>query len=373
MLLGSLVVGLLYWGILRLYYQGWERCEPFVSDVNYKKKVAVVIPARDEAENIGACLKSILQNEYPSEALEIIVINDHSSDDTAQIAGAFPQVRVLDLEKFSAEFPKEGGFKKFGIEKAIQHCEAEIILQTDADCIVQKNWIQTAVNFLETTGNVAFTGIVHFDNGNTLQRFQALDLAGMMQVTAAGYTWQIAEMGNGANMGFYKQAFVDVDGFEGVRTYASGDDVFLLQKLNDRWPEKVGYLKNNNQAVSTAAPATWRAFWRQRLRWATKNGSYKKNWIPIILAYIFFYCNVLLFALVFAPVFPVLLPIFLTLFLMKTLGDYLFLRNACRYFSKMELLQGYLLSQVFHTFYIFWVGWKSIFVKEYQWKNRTVR
>lgn len=51
-------------------------------------KVAIIVPARDESLNIGPCLRSLLAQQYPAERLRIIVVNDDSSDDTAQIVAA---------------------------------------------------------------------------------------------------------------------------------------------------------------------------------------------------------------------------------------------------------------------------------------------
>src|SRR6185437_15711505 len=61
-------------------------------------RVTVIVPARNEARNIGACLQSILDSQYPQ--LEVIAVNDHSSDDTAliarDIASTHPRLIVLD-------------------------------------------------------------------------------------------------------------------------------------------------------------------------------------------------------------------------------------------------------------------------------------
>ena len=104
----------------------------------------VIIPARNEAANIKACVDSILNQDYPTDAFEIIVIDDFSEDDTAFIVEALHQQHAnVHLLKLADYFkPHElTAFKKKAIEKAVSHAKGDWIITTDADCKVPTHWL----------------------------------------------------------------------------------------------------------------------------------------------------------------------------------------------------------------------------------------
>jgi glycosyltransferase involved in cell wall biosynthesis len=135
------------YALLLLAYRYWfSKLKPFESTQTHTEftRFTVVIPARNEAANIKACLDSILAQDYPKEHFEVIVIDDFSEDDTAFIVKAFghdfPNVCLLSL----ADYFKPGemnSFKKKAIEKAVSQANGQWIVTTDADCIIPKQWL----------------------------------------------------------------------------------------------------------------------------------------------------------------------------------------------------------------------------------------
>ncbi len=376
----GLFSGVIYSIIVGGYYFYWKKIPLFVYSEKHNytpQKAAIIIPARNEENNIEKCINSILQNEIlPNITVEIIVIDDHSTDKTPQVLASFgPSVTVLQLKEYIEKnnLQNLNSYKKTGIEWAVRHSQADIILMTDADCIVPTDWIRNTVQYFELhTNTQCLAGAVNFTfNQQIITQFQALDFCGMMGVTGAGIISGLSEIGNGANLAFRKSAFDAVNGYAGVKKYASGDDVFLIQKIATQFQKGVSFLKIKNHSVKTTPMYDFSSFWQQRLRWATKNNAYEKPYIPIILGYIFIFCNAIIICLLSTLFCPCLGVAGLIMLSLKYITDRLFLAKMSHFFNQPSLMKKYFLIQCFHIFYIVRIGWESLFKKEYQWKGRT--
>lgn len=280
---------------------GWEIPPAFAPQT----RVSVLIPARNEALHIARCLESVLNQTYPASLFEVIVLDDHSEDDTfhivEEISRRQPQVKILRL----ADFVKSGetqSFKKKALEIGIGQASGELIVTTDADCIAPPEWLMLLVSLFEKNNPVFIAAPLGFHKGkNLLQRFQSLDMLGMMAVTGAGIHHRLNYLCNGANLAYPKVVFQQVNGFEGIDKLASGDDMLLLQKIAGRYPERIEFLKNRRATVLTTAMPDVRSFFSQRLRWASKSASYSDRRVTLILGLVFFlllgyYCELPFFS-----------------------------------------------------------------------------
>jgi len=181
-------------------------------------------------------------------------------------------------------------------------------------------------------------------------------------------------MCNGANLAYAKAAFAEVNGFEGIDYLATGDDILLMQKIAARHPDKIGFLKNKNATVYTAAKPTIASFVSQRVRWASKSTDYKEWAVTFILGMVFFYCWSIVISLATVPWWGrKALFLFIGLLAVKALADYFFLSMMARFFEKGELMKSYVPSQFLHIIYIVVVGVLGNVVKRYEWKGRRVR
>ena len=331
----------------------------------------VIIPARNEAANIKACVDSILNQDYPSAAFEIIVIDDFSEDDTAFIVQAlsqqYPQVRLIQL----ADHCKEGetlAYKKKAIEIAVSEAKGDWIMTTDADCIVPKKWlllynayihqhqpcfVAAPVMFIKTTG--------------ILNQFQVLDFLALQGITAAAVGAGKHSMSNGANLGFEKTAFIAVGGYQGVDHIASGDDMFLMHKMKQTLHKPVGYLFHTDAIVLTAAMDTWKGFIMQRIRWASKARYYDDRSITMVLTLVYFFnlsfiCLALLgswSSLIIALAFKIFFELF-------------FLDPVAKFFKMQPELKYFVLYQPIHIVYNIAAGLVGQ-LKTYSWKGRKVK
>jgi glycosyltransferase involved in cell wall biosynthesis len=208
-------------------------------------KATVIIPARNEAANIGRCLDSLLEQTLPKHQFEIIVVDDGSSDNTTSIVMSYAEkgVKLLQLSN-------EIGGKKAALSKGIAAATHPIIITTDADCTYPKNWLNTLLNFRSEHDAVFVAAPVKYTKEtNFLERFQSLDFLALQGITIAAVSKQLFNMCNGANLLYTKEAFEKVNGFEGIDKIPTGDDMLLMEKIDAAYPGKVKYCFSQDAIV----------------------------------------------------------------------------------------------------------------------------
>ena len=346
-------------------------------------KLTVIIPARNEAANIENCINSILANNYPAHLLEIIVVDDHSDDETARLVKkyALQNVQLILLKDFVTD--RLNSYKKKAIEVAVSKASGTLIVTTDADCIVPLFWLQTIANFYEETNAQFIAAPVAINCGSLfIEIFQALDFMTLQGITAAVVHKKQMTMCNGANMAYQRTAFYEVSGFAGIDNIASGDDMLLMHKIYKKYPDKVLYLHAQEVIVQTAPVKTIKEFLNQRIRWASKADKYDDKRILPVLVVVYSF-NLILFLLPFIALvnnegFSIAtyqLSTFITwaiLFLGKTIVELFFLYPVAKFFNKEKLLWSFPIMQPFHILYTLIAGWLGKF-GSYVWKERVVK
>ncbi len=366
---------LLAYGILmQLYYHWWKQA-PLFSTTGIEawtpdKKITVIIPARNEAANIGNCLQSLLHQNYPTQLLEIIVVDDQSTDETAEIVQSYQHasIRLIQADSSATTAPK-----KRAISTAINIATSELIVTTDADCTAGPDWIKTIAYYHQHTDTVFIAAPVKMkDTGTLLSTFQTLDFLTMQGITAASAYKQFHQMCNGANLAYEKTAFEKVKGFSGIDTIASGDDMLLMDKISRVFPERVGFLKTTGAIVETAPAISWNEFLQQRIRWASKATHYKDRAIFMVLLLVYL-TNLFLLGVALSSIWhPEMLLYFLLLCVIKFLVEFPFVQSVAKFFRQSSLLVYLLMLQPLHIFYIVVSGFLGQ-VKTYEWKGRKLR
>ena len=265
--------------------------------------------------------------------------------------------------------------KKAALSLAIAKSKGEIIVTTDADCLVRKNWLRVISYAYDTQHIKLATAPVVFTPGsNVVENYQVLDLAGMMAVTASGIFNKTYYLANGANMSFTREVFDELNGFEGNEQYASGDDMFLIHKLAKENPDAVSFLKTTAGTVTPQSESTFKNLLQQRKRWATKSKAYSDRSLQILLVFIFMF-NLLIVANVLLSFWlgEILFFIALLMLLFKFTMDYLFLKNMTSYFDRRKSMKAFFPASLLSIFIILYSGWVSIFSKTYVWKGRKTQ
>jgi cellulose synthase/poly-beta-1,6-N-acetylglucosamine synthase-like glycosyltransferase len=335
--------------------------------------VSVVIPARNEAKTLARCLDSVLGQTYPPQAFEVIVVNDHSTDATAAIAyimaQRFPErIRLIDL---AVEGPTVA-YKKAALTAGVKAARGEIILQTDADCEVPDTWIDCMISHLgPRTGLVAGPVLLTHD-GHWLQRLQTLELMGLVVLGGGSMAARHPNLANGANLGYRKEVFWEVNGFEGVDGVASGDDELLLQKIHRLGKYELRFVRCRSALVRTPAQATWPDLKAQRLRWVSKARYYLNRWPNVIqaISYLAFLGLPTLGVMGFWE--PEAAVLAWQLLMLKLIVDLLLMYQAGSFFCNLPLLRWLPLLEILYIPYVLWVGLAGNLIKHYRWKDRIV-
>lgn len=374
----ALLLSLAYCFVIRLYVKGWSELPVFNVPEGFtpNTSISILIPARNEEQNIESCIQSILNQKYPPALFEIIIIDDHSTDQTvARIQTIADQrIKLLSLSDHINE--KEGkSFKKKAIELGIAKAQGQLILNTDADCIVQDSWLlHFAAMYQEKQVRFIAAPVNFHQEQSTFEYFQSLDFMGMMAVSGAGIQLNLMNMCNGANLAYERKTFFEVDGFKGIDNLASGDDILLMQKIAKRFPQEIAYLKNIKATTYTKAISDLSGFIQQRIRWATKSGAYPEPGAIIMLAIVFLFCINILLGFFLIPLLGILLLIPLILQIgIKIIADYIFLGKMAKFFNRSDAMRFFLPAQFMHILYIAFIGSLSNVKKTYTWKGRKTK
>ena len=360
---------IIYSLLIIYYWLIWKSIPAYTATISSPQtSISVIIAARNEEDNIGHLLEALQKQTYPAELFEVLVVDDHSTDRTADIVQRFPSVNLLSLKEDNIN-----SYKKKAIEKGIAAATGEMIVTTDADCLPSPNWLQTIAAFKEEKQSVFIAAPVVIDcNSSVLQVFQAMDFMTLQGITGATVYKKRMSMCNGANLAYERNAFTEVNGFTGVDHIASGDDMLLMHKIWKRYPDKVHYLKSKEAIVSTIPMKTWKAFFNQRIRWASKAKNYDDKRILAVLLLVYLF-NLFFLGLAVAGFFNSYYWLYLAgLVAAKTIVELPFVISLAGFFNKRWMIKLFFLFQPLHILYTIISGLFGQLGK-YEWKGRKVK
>lgn len=359
------IVFLIYILFIGQLIYGFNRMKRFSrKEFTPKTSFSIVVPFRNEKENLPNLLHSISLLNYPKELVEIILVDDDSED----------EFRIQNLE-FSIQMVKNirksNSPKKDAIETAIQIAKNDWIITTDADCLVQKNWLTAFDQYIqENEVKMVASGVCYVPKSGFLSAFQNLDFLSLQGATIGSFVINQPFICNGANFAYSKAFFKELNGFQGNETIASGDDVFLLQKAVSYTPKKVGFLLAKESIVATKPVDTWTELFQQRVRWASKSTGYSSVYGKL-LAIVVFSGN-LVWIMSFLLWLTSILDqnIFMFFVALKFLIDFILIYKTANFFESK--LQYVLASSLLYPFFSVSVAVYSLFGK-YNWKGRNFK
>jgi cellulose synthase/poly-beta-1,6-N-acetylglucosamine synthase-like glycosyltransferase len=370
-LLTFIIVSAVYFMLILIYTIGWERTQYFLAETPLPRtKISVVIAARNEEKNIGACLSSITNQNYPKDLFEVIVVDDYSEDETVNIAAKFENCKVIKLQNDSESTLQS--YKKFALTRGIESASGKLIVVADADCVAKNNWLTTVASFFEAQNAKMIIMPVRFENENSLlNTFQQMDLSGLIGITAGSLFWNFPVMANGGNMAFEKKAFEAVRGFLGNENIPGGDDIFLLLKIKKQFPGSVNFLKSDQAIVTTKAADAFNDFFNQRIRWLSKSGKFGDWKITAVLVLSYLFNLFLVFGFILSIIFnsEVLLFTAITILLIKWTTEFMLVKKASDFLNHTFTVQRFIFSNLVHQWYVIVFGVLSL-IKKYTWKGR---
>ncbi|HHC78871.1 MAG TPA: glycosyltransferase [Flavobacteriia bacterium] len=366
----SVVILILYCVLIVAFIIGFDKVEHFhLKTIRPKTTFSVVIPFRDEAEQLPGLLDSLSKLNYPKGLFEIVFVDDDSEDNSVKIIEKY-------FDKLSIPFKvvknnrKTNSPKKDAVETAVNQAHFDWILTTDADCTVAENWLLAFDTFIQQHKPALIAAPVTFKSVSSLfEKFQLIDLWSLQGATIGGFGIKRPFLCNGANLCYKKQSFLAIHGFEGNEHIASGDDIFLLEKMAMHYPDKVHFLKIDKAIITTHAETTLKKLISQRIRWAAKATSYKNAFSKLVSLAVFG-MNLLFLLLLLGSIFRFISwQFFILFFTIKFCIDGILLYKTALFFKQQHILKHYLWSSFVYPIFIIFIALAS-FGFGYSWKGR---
>lgn len=368
----SFLLTILYAGLLLFLKKGWQCLPNFIFKAKLPQtKVSILIAARNEADQIHLTIEDILAQTYPADLFELIIVDDHSTDHTAQIINNYKNrgVKLIRLN----ESESLNSYKKKAIAEAIKISSGELIITTDADCRMKKDWLSTIVNYYEQNNfKLISSPVAYFEENNHFEKLQTLEFSFLIGLGAAGIGNKMPSTCNGANLAYRKDIFIELGGFKGIDDLASGDDELFLHKVAAAYPDGIGFCKSFDAIVFTHAKENLKEFIQQRKRWASKSVKYKDKRI-IALAVAIWLFNISLIINVVWGLFNIFMfKLVLIQFLIKALAELFFLKSVMNFSKRTNILAYLPALTIIHVIYFIYIGIAGNSGK-YQWKDRMVK
>ncbi len=355
------VIFVVYFLVLIVLLVGWKKAarHPPLGRGGKESLISVIVAVRNEERVIERLLYSLSGQDYHN--FEIIVVNDHSEDDTlgAIARSGVKNVRVID---------NLGTGKKDAITAGVRAAKGSIVAMTDADCTVVPGWLKEIREaFRDPRAIFVFGGVRMEGAGSFFDVIQGVEFASLVGVGAATASLGAPTMCNGANLAFRKKAFSDVRGYVGNSNIPSGDDEFLMRKIQVQYPDSIRFLYAKDALVTTIPQPDVRGFLHQRIRWASKwrhNSSLQTRVAAVA---------VVLFQLTFVANWVCLLTseVLQSLFLLslKMIFEAAFLLQVCRFLNVRWKWKVFFALQILYPLYVTWIATAS-FIRPFVWKDR---
>ncbi len=328
-------------------------------------RVSIIVAARNEEANIGTCLASLAELDYPAELLEILVIDDQSEDATSGIIADW-QSRMPTLVPLRTEgIVHNLRGKANAVAQAVERTHGEIILTTDADCVVPRAWVRETV--------ALFTPEVGCVCGFTLQKVsgafsgtQSVDWAYLLTIAAAGVGWGLPLSAVGNNMAFRRRAYDDVGGYAGVG-FSVTEDFALFKAIGYTTDWKIRYpVAEATLAWSEPCP-TAADLYRQKKRWG--RGGLDIHPVGFAIMSVGFLMNALLLV---GPFLGLSLPVWACALAGKSLGDIWLLSLPLARLSQRRLFRYFPFFELYYLFYVTLLPFVVLLTGKVVWKGRRL-
>lgn len=271
------------------YFVGIHRLikKPEMQKTKEKAFISLIIPARNEENNIRECLSAVELQDLPLDEWEVWIVDDQSTDETGKIADEYAKNNSNFQVIHTAAGFEPGNYKKQAVLKGIEKSAGDIIVTTDADCVMAAGWLRyIREQFDSNTGMVVGIPVYRFKN-TPLELYQALDYASLSTISVSLVANGTPLMCSAANMAYRKETFKQVNGFDAIDHFISGDDDLLLQKVVQQKKWEIRAVISPSSFTYTKPVESWKKVLEQRARWGSKGAFYPLRWTRVYLAIIF--------------------------------------------------------------------------------------
>ena len=365
----------LYCGLVFFFWKSWRKQATFYATRRERVKVSVILAVRNEESCIETCLESLIQQQYPADLLEIICVNDASTDRTVIIIENFQKSHPTHLIRL-LHLPTNSQFKspkKSALLLGVQQSNADFLLFTDADCVANPEWINSMLCFYKDSDAQMICGPVEMlsKSNGLLATFERLDFHSLQLSGGASLSANKPLLCNGANLGIKRETYLSVLPKVSQQNLASGDDMFMMLAIDQEFPGSVKYIKSVEAKVYTASQPNFISLLNQRKRWASKGFLYQDFYLNVVSGIVLLSAYSIVFGISLSFFYPSFLYFMTASLLVKTLFDSLLLNASPQIFKCSKNPFLLLLIEILQAFFILLVSFSTL-KKSYSWKNRKL-
>jgi cellulose synthase/poly-beta-1,6-N-acetylglucosamine synthase-like glycosyltransferase len=338
----------------------------YPSNPSYRPSVSIVIAARNEEKNIRQCLESMVRLSYPTNLLEIVVVDDGSEDCTADIAREY--VSRFNHVRLHTAAPGIGNLKgkTNAVTQGIEVSHGEILLFTDADCSVPIHWVEGTVKYYTDPSIGVVAGFTALRVSRWFEAIQALDWFVLFSVAAATIRLKYPVTAVGNNLSVRREAYNKVGGYRNI-PFSVTEDYALFHAIACHPGYTARFPLDYSTLVESDPCKGWKELYRQKKRWFTGGkGMDVRSLLVFTIPFVF--NLVLLLSVLFAPSQSTFCAAIL-----KTTADLFLAIPSVSRFKRWSLLRYFPVFELYYTSYVLLFPIVVLFGNEVVWKDRTFR
>jgi glycosyltransferase involved in cell wall biosynthesis len=219
-------------------------------------KVSVIIPAYNAGKFIDKCINALLNQEYNKDDYEVILVDDGSSDNTADVVKGYPVKYIWQTNSGPAAARNKGA----------NEAQGDIILFTDSDCVPMNNWIEEMIKPFRDSKVMAVKGAYRTDQKTLTARFVQIEFEERFEMLKKA---ESIDMIDTYSAGYRKSVFLSLGGFDPSFPIANNEDTELSYRMSNAGhkmifnPDAVVYHLNHPDSIKKYVRLKfWRGYWR---------------------------------------------------------------------------------------------------------------
>ncbi|MDZ7725014.1 MAG: glycosyltransferase [candidate division KSB1 bacterium] len=328
--------------------------------------VSVIVACKNEAKTLQTSLNSLTKLDYPSDKLEIIMVDDGSQDNSFDIIQAFvcKNNKISCLRLDPLEKTKSG--KAGAIMKGIEKSSGEFIFITDADCSVPPTWIKGLLSAFDAQTGIAGGFTLAPPRLAVFQKMQNIDLLYLLSVASSTSALDKPTSWVGNNIAVRREAYDSIGGYAALDD-SLVEDFALIAALDKQTRWKSCFCPSPQTAVQSRPPQTLRDWYNQRKRWAC--GIPQMRPLGLMIMILSFLAHLGVLVSVFKSPFSLFL---LCIFIMICI-DYALIYKTSRYLQYSFNLIHFVFFQFYYFAYSSLLPFFLFFDRTVVWKGLTYR
>jgi len=308
------------------------------------QKISVIVPARNEQDKIENCIIQLMSSDYPKEFFEVVAVNDRSNHNTLEIlnnlADKFSNLKVVNIKSDLDKQNLKG--KPGAIHQGILNSSGEIIMMTDADCIVNRSWISSIAKRFSNSEIGLVPSYTLIKDNSSFDKLQATEWMYMHTMACAGVGLNNPLGCYGNNVSIRRSVYQQLGGYPNIK-FSVTEDLALLKAVF-KAGYKVNYVCSQESTVTTLPCETLKEYISQHKRWAVGGMDLGYDAIYFVFTSFMIWVGLIASIIIMNPY------LFFAVLATRFIGDFLVLKPVMNILKQNKLISWIIPSILFFMF-----------------------